>query len=120
MDAAEGGNRLQSCRDVHAVAVDAVILHDHIAKVHADPGLGPLGRRPVGIGDRLCILNRLRTTYRVDHTVELAEHGITRVVDDAPLMRFDEAPGGRGIRGSVQWFVPRFAPSCGCNRRRRP
>jgi hypothetical protein len=85
-----GGNRLQSRRDVHAVAVDAVILHDHIAKVHADPGLDSLGRRPVGIGDRLCILDRLRTAYRVDHTVELAEHGITRRVDDTPLMRFDD------------------------------
>src|SRR5262249_18781515 len=28
-----------------------------------------------------------------DHAVELAEHGVTSRVDDAPLMRFDEALG---------------------------
>jgi hypothetical protein len=86
-DAAGGGDRLESRRDVHAIAIDAVILDDHIAKVHADPDLDPLGRREAGVGERLRVLDRLCTAHRVDNAVKLAEHGVTRCVDDAPLMR---------------------------------
>src|SRR5262249_28057843 len=81
-DAARARDRLQSRRDVHAIAVDVVILHDHIAKVYADSGLHPLGWRAAGVGDRLGVLDRLRTAPRVDPAVELAEHGVTRRVDD--------------------------------------
>src|SRR5262249_14510097 len=89
-DAAGRGDGLQSRRDIHAVAVDAVILDDHVPQVHADPGLDPLGWFPAGVAGRLRILNRLRTAHGVDHAVELPEDGVTRSVDDTSLMGFDD------------------------------
>src|SRR5262249_53075785 len=96
---------------------DVVILHDHIAKVYADPGLHPLGWRAAGVGDRLSVLHRLRTAHRVDHAVELAEHGVTRRVDDTPLMRLDEPPGAvvefADQRGGALFVLPHHAAEAG-------
>src|SRR5262249_48904584 len=43
-DASGGSDRLQWRCDVHAIAIDAVVLHDHVAKMDADPGLDPFVR----------------------------------------------------------------------------
>src|SRR5262249_8635167 len=80
----------QSGRDVPPVAVDVIILPDHAPQVHADPRLDPLGRLPADVGGPLRVLDRLRTAHGIDHAVELAEHGIARRVDDAPLAPFDD------------------------------
>ena len=86
-DATRRGDRLQSRRDVHAIAVDVVVLHDHIAEMDADPGLDSLARYPRHVDSGLRLLNLLCTSHGVDHTVELAEHGVARRVDDTSLVR---------------------------------
>jgi hypothetical protein len=72
-----------------------IILDDHIAKVHTNPSLDPLFRRTRGVVGRLRLLDRLRTTDGVDHTVELAKDGVARRIDHPPFVRLDERPGAR-------------------------
>src|SRR5262249_20030711 len=80
-----------SRRDIDAVAVDAVILNDHVAQVDADPSLDALRGLSAGIDGSLRLLDSLRAAHGVDHAVELAEHRVARGVNDSSLVRLDES-----------------------------
>src|SRR6266849_2262524 len=63
--------RLQPCRDVHAFAVDIVLIDDYIAEVDPDQNLDPsfLGERALPFAHRL--LDLACAAHRLDRAGEL-------------------------------------------------
>jgi len=86
------GKRLQTRRDVDAVAIDVVAFDDNVAQVDADSkddALVFVGRR-VALGHAL--LHRDRTGDSVDDAWELDQGAVTHQLDDPPAV-----PGDQGI-----------------------
>src|SRR4029450_13254965 len=75
-DAARRGDRLQSRRDIHTVAVDAGVLHDHSAEMDADPGLDSLARCRRRVDGGLRLLNLVCTSHGGETTVELPDTAV--------------------------------------------
>ena len=113
-DASGGSDRLQSRCDVHAIAIDAVVLHDHVAKMDADPGLDPFVRPRLALATACaswiaCAQRTALTTVSNSPNTESPA-----VFDDTPLVRFDEALSALvEFADQGRWSAPRFVPSCG-------
>ena len=81
--------RLQPCCDVHAIAVDIVLIDDHIAEVDPDPNFDPLvlGERALPFAHRL--LDLAGAAHRLDRAREFDQQAVTGGLDDAPTMLGD-------------------------------
>ena len=77
-DATRWRQALEPRRDVDALAVDVVVVGDHVAEVDADPELDALCRLEVGVvlGDAPLDLDR--TPHRVDDARELDQRAVAR------------------------------------------
>jgi hypothetical protein len=79
---------LQACRDIHAVAEDVMFLHDHVAKVDADPELDPLGGRDASIPFGHPPLHLDRTADGIHNARKLRQEAIAGVLyNPAPVLR---------------------------------
>jgi hypothetical protein len=85
-DAAGRGEALESHRDVDAIAVDIVVVNDHIAKVDADPDLDAVPRLEAGIVLGDVPLDLDRAVDGVDDAGELDQGAIAGELDNAAAM----------------------------------
>src|SRR6185369_15871537 len=96
VDLAGFGDALDARRNVDAVAVDVVRLHDDVAEIDADPVFDPGGLRKRGVAPDEILLNDDAAANGLDGTVEDRDEAVSRrlhqrsmVFDDAGL---DEIP----------------------------
>ena len=76
-------------RNVDAVAVDIVTLHDHVAEIDADAELELAIRRHARIALGLGALHLDRAAERVDHAVDLDEQPVAHGFDQSTMVRGD-------------------------------
>src|SRR5688572_15428384 len=88
-DAAWPRDALKPCRDVHAVAEDVVILHDHVAEIDTDAKLDapPLGHRSVAL--RHATLDFGGACDGVHDARKLNQHPVTGALDDTSFVLGD-------------------------------
>lgn len=88
-DAARFGQSFQSRRDVHAVAIDVLPFHNHIAKVYANAEIELFFLRQFGIA--LChrALDFDGAGDCVDHARELYQRTIAHELDESPIVSCD-------------------------------
>ena len=75
--------------DVDAVAIDVVVLDDHVAEIDADAQLDAVVRRDTGValGHRLLHLDR--AAHRIDDAGELDQQAVAGGLDDAAMVLGD-------------------------------
>jgi hypothetical protein len=98
-DAARFRQTLQPRRDVDAVAVELLPIHNHIAKIDSDAKLHPPRRRDA-------LVFRLESDLNVDcaldcihHAGEFRQDAITSRADESAVMLFDQAVDDLPMRG---------------------
>jgi hypothetical protein len=74
------GQRLQTRRDIYAIAEDVVLLSDHVAEIDPDPELDPLFRRGPRVPLGHAALDLKRATNGVDHARELGKEAVAGVL----------------------------------------
>ena len=70
-NAARRRQRLETCRDVDAVAEEVVTLHDDIADIDSDAVIDSTVRRQIGVAFGHALLNRHCTGQGIHHAREL-------------------------------------------------
>jgi hypothetical protein len=83
------GYALKPCGDVHAIAVNVVIIDDDVAEVHANPKFDPLIDTYVGVPLTHAALHFNGAPYRVNHGRKLDQHAVPGRLDDPAPMFFD-------------------------------
>ncbi len=100
---------LQSGRDIHPVAVDIVVLDDHVAEIDADTKPNPPALGNIRVALRHSVLKRDGASHRVDDAGEFRDQAIARGLDDAALMLgdagVDQLDTMRGERGERTLLV---------------
>ena len=99
------GERFQSRRDIYAIAIDIIVLHDHVAKIHADAELDTLDFFRVQISLRYAFLEGDGASHCVQNAGKLGEKPITGgfhdsspVFNNAGVNQFGPVGGQRGER----------------------
>ena len=88
-DAAGLGQRLETRRDVYAVAEYVLAVDHHVAEVDTDPPLHLAIVGKIGIEDRDRLLHLGGAFDGLDRAVELAEDAVASGADDATAMLRD-------------------------------
>ncbi len=68
---------------------DIIVLHDHVAQVHADTKLDALILRGVRVPSCNPLMKRNSTTHGIDHAGELGEQAVARRLDHPSPMLGD-------------------------------
>jgi hypothetical protein len=88
-NSARFGYTLKPCGDVHAFAVNIVIVDDDVAEVYADPKFDLLIETYPGVPLAHAALQFNGASYRVNHGCELDQHAVSGRLDDTASMFFD-------------------------------
>ena len=88
-DATRLGERLQSGRDVHSIAIDVATVDDDIADVDADAEVDCLVLGYIAIAPAHIQLDKDRTRHGVDDAGELHEHTVAHELDDVAIVLCD-------------------------------
>src|ERR1700733_1205659 len=88
-NSARFGYTLKPCGDVHAIAVNIVIIDDDVAEVYANPKFDPLIDTYPGVPLAHAALHFNGASYRVNHRRELDQHAVPGRLDDTASMFFD-------------------------------
>ena len=89
-DASRVREGLEARGDVHAVAIDPVVLDDHVPEVDADPGLDAFLGAPPRVLRCLLLLDAAGAAHGVHHAVELTQDRVAGRVDHPTLELLDE------------------------------
>jgi hypothetical protein len=77
------GQRLETCRDVDAIAIDVVVIADDVADVDADAELDSPVRGHLRVALNHSALNIDCAAYCVDNADEFNQHAVARRLYDA-------------------------------------
>jgi hypothetical protein len=77
------GRRLETCRDVDAVAIDVVVIADDVADVEADAEQDSPVRGHLRVALHHSALNVDRAAYCVDNADEFNQHAVASRLHDA-------------------------------------
>ncbi len=102
-DAARVGQVFEASRDVDGIAVEVLVVDDHIAEVDPDPETEALVLWEIGVAVDHALLHFDRPAHRFDRAGELDQETVAGGLDDAAAM-----PGDAGID---QIAPARFEPS---------
>ena len=115
-DAARLGQLLQPRGDVHALAIEVVVLHHHVAKVDADAVPHLLSFRQLAVARRQLALHLDRALHGFHYAGELGDHRVAPGVDGAAVMPLDQRihrgailPQRANGAGLVAFHQPRIA-----------
>jgi hypothetical protein len=86
-DRARVSQAFEAPRDVHAIAIDVVVLDDHVAEVDADPERDALVRRALGLVLGHGALDLGGREHRAHCARELDQRAVAGQLDDAALWR---------------------------------
>jgi hypothetical protein len=77
------GELLDSCRDVDAIAVDCLVLGDHVAEIDPDPELHAAFGGKLGIGGGKLVLDLDRAFHGRECTGEFDQQAVARRANNA-------------------------------------
>jgi hypothetical protein len=88
-DTARFGEGLQSCRDIHAVAEDVVLLDNHVAEVDADAESDTLVLGRFGIAFRHAALDLHGAAHGINDARKLCQEAVAGILYDTASVLLD-------------------------------